>query len=287
MRRLHALRDRLPVGVHLDRGGRGPRSRDPEVAGPIHDRPHPLLFLRLLRRGLPRGRHPDGHRDPRGRRTEPRRASSTRRKTSSDEVRDADLRKDRGHGILRRRDPGRRRRDVRRSSRGPYGPKQMPARRREPGPAGPELLPHPDARRASSSPTRASGRSSTDSTSISTVQRRSGPRGPAGRARLPARGHRHRLQFAPPFRPLRRERRRRTRRGPSSRRSPTPGTSSGKANGRAPSIPSPGTRPSYFPAALEAPRGVGEAGPHRGGRRRSPTASRPSSCPGTPRSTSA
>ena len=57
---------------------------DPEiqkVPGDVHHRPQPLLFLRILRRSLPRRRHPDGHGRDRHRPIYPRRPRLRPRQT--------------------------------------------------------------------------------------------------------------------------------------------------------------------------------------------------------------
>ena len=65
LRRVHALRNRLPGQVHHDRGRRAPRSQRREVPNPLRHRPGGLRLLRILCRGLSRGRDPHGHGNPR------------------------------------------------------------------------------------------------------------------------------------------------------------------------------------------------------------------------------
>ena len=65
LRGLHALRDGLPGQVHHHRGRRAPRPQRREVPGPLRHRPGSLRLLRLLCRGMPRGRDPHGHGNPR------------------------------------------------------------------------------------------------------------------------------------------------------------------------------------------------------------------------------
>src|SRR6185369_17082959 len=65
LRGLHDVRDGVPGPLHLHRRHRAPESRDREDAGALRHRPREMRVLRLLRGGVPRGRHPHGHRHPR------------------------------------------------------------------------------------------------------------------------------------------------------------------------------------------------------------------------------
>ena len=60
LRRLLHVRDGLPGAVHLHRGRRVRGRSDREVPGQVRDRRAALHRVRLLRRGVPEGRDPDG-----------------------------------------------------------------------------------------------------------------------------------------------------------------------------------------------------------------------------------
>ena len=82
LRGLHDVRDGVPGPLHLHRGHRAPESRDREDARAVRHRPRQVRVLRLLRGGVPRGRHPHGHRHPGVLRLQPRGAWSTPRTCS-------------------------------------------------------------------------------------------------------------------------------------------------------------------------------------------------------------
>ena len=80
LRGLHDVRDGVPGALHLHRGQRAPESRHREGARALRHRPRQVRVLRLLRRGLPRGRDPHGHGHPRVLVLQPRAGWSTRRR---------------------------------------------------------------------------------------------------------------------------------------------------------------------------------------------------------------
>src|SRR3972149_3465407 len=65
LRGVHDVRDGLSGALHLHRGRRAPEPGDREGAGAVRHRPRQVRFLRVLRGGVPGGRHPHGHGHPR------------------------------------------------------------------------------------------------------------------------------------------------------------------------------------------------------------------------------
>src|SRR5207245_146815 len=65
LRGVHDVRDRVPGALHLHRRGRAPEPGDREGSRALRHRSGQVRLLRLLCGGVPGGRDPDGHGDPR------------------------------------------------------------------------------------------------------------------------------------------------------------------------------------------------------------------------------